>query len=652
MSKGNVDIILKENKIRQAEFNLPYDPISGVGSYIPRFKVNLGSFGVFYLPISMKSDNINVFEEAAKKNLLTDKAFLVLMKERELHDFEFYAYMNLHIKDKETGLDIKFVLNFPQRSILLPSIYDDINNNRPIRQYIVKARQWGGSTLIEAVSTWIQRMIKSGWNSCIVADVEGQTRNIRAMLTNFSRCYPKESGKLTIKNFEGSSKNKFIEETGSVISIGSMQKPDSLRSGDIKMAHLTEVGLWKATLGKSPEDLIQSLRGTIPRLPWTMFVLESTAKGTGNYFHREYKAIKEGRSDLALVFVGWHQIPRYQMEPPQGMAKYVSTWGEREYELWDIGATIEGIYWYFFTLDREFKGDLWRMCSEFPTSAEEAFQTTGRKYFPPQYIKNLRKYSREPEFRGDVFGDGVGCPDCLNNVHFEEVLGGDLWIWAEPDLSIKIKNRYAVVIDVGGRHAKADYSVIRVLDRYPLMFSDSPEIVATWVSKLDYDLVAWKGAQISKMYCNALLIVESNFYDARKKKGESEGDYTYTVLDTISNYYDNLFTRTTPDKVREGAPVQWGFHTNGQTKPMVLGFALKLLRENGYIEPDHRACDEYQDYEIKTDGTFGAPDGQHDDILMATVILLWVAFNRMDLPCEYEDREKRTDSNIKGVSSF
>ena len=43
------------------------------------------------------------------------------------------------------------------------------------------------------------------------------------------------------------------------------------------MAHLTEVGLWKETKGKKPEDLVQSIFGSINDGPYTVKVLESTA---------------------------------------------------------------------------------------------------------------------------------------------------------------------------------------------------------------------------------------------------------------------------------------------------------------------------------------------------------------------------------------
>ena len=54
----------------------------------------------------------------------------------------------------------------------------------------------------------------------------------------------------------------------------------------MKMAHLSEVGLWKKTRERKPEDVIQTILGSVPREPFTVVVLESTAKGIGNFFPR------------------------------------------------------------------------------------------------------------------------------------------------------------------------------------------------------------------------------------------------------------------------------------------------------------------------------------------------------------------------------
>ena len=89
-----------------------------------------------------------------------------------------------------------------------------------------------------------------------------------------------------------------------VVSIGSMQKPDSLRSGDMKMAHLSEVGLWKKTKERKPEDVIQTILGSVPREPFTVVVLESTAKGIGNF--STIHGARRWTDDRPIRRYSWH----------------------------------------------------------------------------------------------------------------------------------------------------------------------------------------------------------------------------------------------------------------------------------------------------------------------------------------------------------
>lgn len=44
-----------------------------------------------------------------------------------------------------------------------------------------------------------------------------------------------------------------------------------------------------------------------------MIVYESTANGTGNFFHREYTAAKEGKSQFEAMFVSWFDIEQYTL---------------------------------------------------------------------------------------------------------------------------------------------------------------------------------------------------------------------------------------------------------------------------------------------------------------------------------------------------
>jgi hypothetical protein len=466
---------------------------------------------------------------------------------------------------------------------------------------------------------WIQRFWKQNWNSVIVGNVEEQARTIRAMYSLVAQKHPLSVASFTIKNFEGSSKNKVLTETNSVISIGSMEKPENLRSANIAMAHMSEVGFWKKTESKKPEDVIQTVQGSVSHYPLTLMVKESTAKGVGNYFHNSWVAAKSGKSNDIPVFVAWFEIAMYQT-PIDDIPAFVASLNEYEEYLWRLGATLEGINWYRWKL-AEMMYDEWRMQSEFPSTDIEAFQSTGARVFPPSYVENMRKHIIAPEFTGEIFGDAATGKDALNGVRLEATKGGCLLIWLMPDAG-KWIDRYVVSVDTGGTTSKADFSVISVIDRYMLSFGGALERAAVWRGHIDHDRLAWKAVQIAKLYHNALIVVEKNYLDADV---DNEGDASYTILNEIANHYGNIYHTTPIEKIRPGLPLNYGWHTNKSTKPLAIDTFKKLMRDGGYIEHYSIACDEADSYEWKPDGSVGAVDGGKDDVVMSTAIAVTVA---------------------------
>ena len=628
--------IIKENLARKAILFADYDPVMGIGSPIERFPLTIilqdGEPATFHIPLSMRdTELVQLFQELPSlkegASLLygTDsedaqtRLFMVFVRLRFKHDFEFWARMTAKIQDKLTKKIIPFILRLAQR-ILLKDLEDMRLAGVPIRLILLKARQYGGSTLVQIYMLWIQNELMENWHSAICADDEGQSRNIRGMYARAAKEYPKSFGTITMVPYQGSSKNKIVKERGCIIGIGSMQMPDNLRSYDFSMLHLSEAGIWKETIGKKPEDLTQTLRSSLPDLPMTLEVLESTAKGIGNFFHREWLDAQNKVSGYKALFVAWFMIDIY-VKPINDLFNFIRTMTDYDRFQWGCGATLEGINWYKnFKINNRYSD--WRMQSEFPTTDTEAFQSTGARVFAPSYVQQMRPYCYAPEHIGQLFAAGQKGKEAFINIEFRKVPEGNLWIWTMPDTSGNIENRYIVTVDIGGRTEKADYSTVRVLDRYWLLHGGRPEMVATWKGHLDQDLFAWVAVQIAKFYSNALFIVESN--SLRKETISSEGDHYLTILDEIAEDYDNVFTRISPEKVRGNPPVLYGFHM-GQNKVMVIDALNGDLRDLGYIERDIRVLDECDSFEYKADGTMGAVEGTHDDLVISTAIAVWAS---------------------------
>jgi hypothetical protein len=635
---------IAENELRKKKLFPYYDPITGAGSPIPRFPVKLNDKTTIYLPDVIKpmfpDELCKDLPKFCKENDIEVSEMLVYVEQvRYDFDFEYYAAKTQKIKDKRSGKDIWFKLNAPQRLV-----HTDVNakmfGNLPVRIDILKSRKWGGSTYVQMLFNWIQNRIKTGWNSCIVTDVEDQARGLRGMTTKFAKHYPPGLGTIVLSPFEGSTKNKYIESRDCIISIGSMQRPDSLRSGTTYLEHLSEIGLWKATLGKKPEDLIQTLLEMVMEEPWTCIFRESTAKGTGTYFEKIWLQDIKGDSNYTPIFIPWF-IEETNTKPIKDIEKFIASWNDYDKFCWKEGATLEGINWYKTKL-RDYTGDIWRMQSENPTTATEAFQSSGNRVFRQEDVAKARTNNCNPYFIGDLIGDAPKGKECFKNINFVDNPKGSLRIWAKPDTEQKIANRYLVSMDIGGRWEGADWSVMRVFDRYELLSGGVPEAVATYCAHIDFDLLAWRGAQLAYWYNKALFVPESNSLD---KEG-TEGDQGLTILNEIAKQYDNLYCRTSPEKIRQGVPAMYGFHTNVKTKPAIISTLNASWRDTEYIEYDANVLNEGDSYETKPDGSYGAVDGANDDHLMATAIGMAVS-NEMPRPYRVEEKQPK---NIRAVN--
>ena len=599
--------------------------------------------------------NNTITQQHLRVKRLPLEMYKLLSSIRIKHDFEYWAATTIKIKHKISAKDVWFILNRGQRR-LLKSFEKQRQAGVPIRTLLVKARQWGGSTLTQFYATWLQTIIKQNWNSCIVGDIERQSLTIRGMYSNAAKLYPEHIGTLTLKPFEGS-KDKQIEESGSIISVGSMQKPEALRSQDLKIAHFSEVASFKKTEGKSPKDLIQSIKTSVPYVADTLIVEESTAKGIGNYFHNSYQRARDEESKYDMVFVSWFDIERNQIKIEgytDGKVSFIKSLTEYEWWMWSLGATLEGINWYRTILKTELLSDEWAMKSENPSTAEEAFQSTGHRVFAPSIVIKARQNCMPPIAKGILYADATKGADCLKNISFEESKDGHLWIWAFPDKSINVKNRYVVPVDIGGASKGADWSIIRVIDKYWMLDGGVPEVVATLKIHIDQDLLAWLSVQVAEWYNRGLVAIENN---SLKKNQNTEGNGFLTILNEVSEVYDNLYRTSKQDVAEQGIPIKYGFHTNTVTKPMVINNHKAAMRDDGYIERDKRALDEADTFEHKTDGSMGAVDGSHDDIEMSTAIGLWIAMHDSDSPvvinidpaAKAYKKEKRKS---KGESSF
>lgn len=684
MEKGiTVSKIISNNELRRREMFSRFNPVTGEGSIGERVLISLDDFPIKqqWLPVDMlgnalvkaliKHNGIDNFlrnDMGVEPNPEDREAVIAqFIRVRNLFDFAFWAATLVYIKNKEVGQpDCLFRLTYPQRRFV--EMLERMRRaGKPIRIILLKARQWGGSTTSQIYMAWLQLVHRTGLNSLIISNYNKGSETIKGMFKKMIEAYPvsmlHDVGDVYSDNEEKlvgvgrSGLTQLVPQRNATISIGSAESPDSCRGGDYALVHLSEVGLWKATDGKKPEDIVRSACSGVLYRPYTMIVYESTANGVGNFFHNEYVAAKDPKikSQFEPLFISWFDIELYQLpfENHEELEKF-ATWlhhnrlnnsapsdreecGKYLWWLWEIGATLEGIHWY--VEERAKYHDHGSMASEYPSDDVEAFVNSGAAVFDKYAVEALRSATKKPpRYIGDIYAHGDEGEDALRDLKFKEDAQGMLWVWNLPDPvnpndQEEVTDRYLTVVDVGGRSHKADWSVIVVFDRLLMMDGGKPSVVAQWYGHIDMDLLAWKAAQIAAFYDNSMLVIESNTLETHDKERDVDGDQSAAILNQIKDIYPNLYARKqSEDAIIQGLPVRYGFHTNIATKPMIISTLVKVIREGLYIERDKRCIDEYLNYEKKPNGSFGAKQGTHDDLLMTRAIGLHICFYEMELP--------------------
>lgn len=683
-----------ENQRRLSHYFRQYDPVLGDDQMqvVPRVRVVLQK-QAFYLPKAMvdaypflADGNLEPLADVApdgskacdRERATTHYAVAQRLKLLRLrYDFEYWCFQCVKIQDKLSKRQIPFRLNYGQRCAAHAYEAQRLAGE-PIRVIIVKARQWGGSTVTQIYMLWLQLYHYTGWHSAIVSQLKNQAINIRSMLSSVIANYPKSVPGFTMTGFEGLSSTKYIPERKCKILISSAETPDALRSFDFSMLHLSEVGLWKSTPSKSAEDLVQALYSTVPSVAGTFIVMESTAKGVGNFFHRTYASAKNGDNIMKPLFVPWFAIENYALfrhtdggqaiartddglpvsavADPKKLVENFSAYQERQ---WQQGATLEGIAWYAET-QRGLQYSDFMMRSEYPGTDSEAFQAKSNRYYEQEQVEVCRKSCRPPLLVGNLRGDAEKGENSLLHLHLtEQHTPSDelrVWIRPNPDETHLVTDRFLVVVDIGGLSAKADWSIISVFDRRKLAEPNGYlERAATWRGHIDHDLLAWKAVQIARWYGNALLAIESNTLETKDAilVQDNGASHFYTVIDEISNYYQNLYMRSVvPEVAGDAVTKRYGWHTNVRTKYLAYDQSRASIRDGEYVEHDSRCCDEMDWLEKKSNGSLGAIVGQHDDLIDTTAIGIYLSAREMPLPRVVNKRSGSARPRRGGLATF
>ena len=535
-------------------------------------------------------------------------------------DFWRYCRLNLFIKDKHSRI-VPFVPNLAQ-TVLINYVLECIAKGKPIRAIILKARQMGLSTAVEALSFWWTSTNKN-INTVILGHEEASSKNLYAMFRRYyDNCNPLFKPAVRYNTRTDLSFEKF-DETGKQVGLGSSIKTATAgnkaagRSDTINWLHGSEIGEWE-----DGEQLVASIMQTVPyesymEKPSAIF-LESTAKGRGSYFHKEWKAAENGSSNFVPFFFPWWIMDTYEIHDDELLGD-LSEYEQFLYDLIKKGHTVAGAHIpvneknipakikYYRIKSKDFASEPQLMFQEYPSTAEEAFLSSGKQVFNPLALKVLENGQMANEntehYRIDIGqNEGEYVLEYMPYVYSpdrETENNGPLKVWKLPEDAAE----YVIGADVAEGLATGDYSVAEVVD------VSTMQTVARWRGHCDPDRFGEILSALGTMYNYALIGVEVNNHGLT------------TVQKLRDTFYTNLFKRNKGyDEDFEEPTSNLGWKTDVRTKRIMIDDLITIIRNHLNEEVDPVFIDEAFAYVRDDRGRMNAEEGEHDDTVMAKAV--------------------------------
>lgn len=254
---------------------------------------------------------------------------------------------------------------------------EEIKTKGRVRIVVVKGRQSGISTYVAARfyhKTSMTRAIKT-----FILSHESQTT---AKLFHIVKLY-NEKNPLSPIVKRSNANELLFEDLNSQYYVGTAGSGDVGRGGTVQLFHGSEVAMWNNT-----DDIETGLMESIPDIAGTEIILESTAKGLGNFFHRMAIDALKGKNGYRVVFIPWFWMDEYESDddfaPVDDDIEYAKTYLSD----YPKDRQIKKLCWRRQKINKY--GAEWKFKQEYPSNISEAFQTSSTSLISSEDVMRAR----------------------------------------------------------------------------------------------------------------------------------------------------------------------------------------------------------------------------------------------------------------------
>lgn len=285
--------------------------------------------------------------------------------------YQRFIESNLEIKNKE-GYAKPFILNNPQDKYLLGMKTHYGKDLKGVRDIILKGRKMGFSSLILAMFATDFLLEDYPVASVCIANSRDETKKLLARAKYFMESCLAKTGKKLEDICDTSNTNELINKiNGASFTIGTAGSKVALRVDSVQNLHFSEGAHFPDTDIITARETIEGALQMVDQGIGKVFI-ESTANGYGNYYQILEEKAYQGQSKFRSCFYGASEL-------------YSKEWlAEKERE---------------FTTREMF-------LQEYPLTREDAYMSSGSKFFDTAGIRHLQDIAREPMQQGRISDRG------------------------------------------------------------------------------------------------------------------------------------------------------------------------------------------------------------------------------------------------------
>lgn len=597
------------------------------------------------------ADPARVEREVAEYDKDPEKYIARRFSELAEWDFPVWCAINIHIKTKK-GQRVRMRLNRIQRR-MWEWLLEDLIARRPVRWFILKARQEGVSTFWIAFFLWLTSL-RPNREALICAHTEGSTYDFNGRLRSmYTQLHPMLQPELHTnrRDLVYFSTNTHNRNRGAGVGLESKLVFTTAASGEIGRSYnfhaalLSEFAIWPE-LKIDVKNQMGGLLQVMSEDAGTIIIMESTAKGE----NEATEWFTDPNNGYRKVFIPWCAFDEYRTSKltydklgelsadpdtrygneieesrhirdalpvwyPEKVAEGGEEWLEKEVRL--------RLHWRRRTIDTKCFGDLRVFKHEYPTVAADAFATGSKNMFDHVSLEDMRAYVEEEA--AAIRATGQVYPLRATLVQNEEEFNpnrkfhradgyGKIFFYRLPGEFEREHTSFVIGADTSmGMSQDADPSAAVVL----AVSVDETEEVASFnavISPSEFaELLNWLG----RLYDDALLGVEHN-----ERGGAVVNDYLQKVWRYPRLYYPrDMFTGKTKRDTVPGVNVT----ADGKSK-LISDLAQDirdhtiLFRSIEWVRGRASLIDQLKGYQELKNKKFGAPSGSKDDFVSAAMI--------------------------------